>query len=353
MSNESAIELGQHLTALLTTGKRTTTYKFALAMALMDYSIEHLPDDSHASLKVSIKKLADYVIGYYWNQVEMYDDEVAYLFHGSDKNKKPTITRAIREFKDEHADFKNVERARESLVEYSKLVDKVAVALAENPIPRLQTIGKNTYAGSQVLYDIAWTHESYSKRALDDLKWELVLLPGVAWSLAHLSQLLRPFIEMQWQSDLVSFNKAHLKIDRLSDFLWGANRTNVAVLATDLTELQDGYCFYCQTKLSSKKTHVDHVLPWSRFLINGVSNLVATDDKCNLNKSDNLPIQKHIQNALDRNLSELSAIASKRNFAVMQESTQLIATNIYKITPVGTPLWVGRGKDPEPHTLTA
>ena len=353
MSNESAIELGQHLTALLTTGKRTTTYKFALAMALMDYSIEHLPNDPKAPLTVSIKKLADYVIGYYWNQVEMYDDEVEYLFHGSAKHKKPTITRAIRDFKDQHSDFKNVERARESLAQYSKLVNTVAVALAENPIPRLQTIGKNAYTGSQVLYDTSWTHDNYSKRALDSLNWELVLLPGVAWSLAHLSQLLRPFIEMQWQNDLVNFNKAHLKNDRLSEFLWGTSRTNVAVLAQDLTELQAGYCFYCETKLNTKKIHVDHVLPWSRFLINGVSNLVATDDKCNLNKSDNLPVQKHIQNALDRNLGDLNVIANKRNFAVMRDSTQLIATNIYKITPAGTPLWVGRGKDPQPHTIPA
>jgi CRISPR/Cas system Type II protein with McrA/HNH and RuvC-like nuclease domain len=158
---------------------------------------------------------------------------------------------------------------------------------------------------------------------------------------------------MQWQNDLVNFNKAHLKNDRLSEFLWGTSRTNVAVLAQDLTELQAGYCFYCETKLNTKKIHVDHVLPWSRFLINGVSNLVATDDKCNLNKSDNLPVHKHIQNALDRNLGDLNAIANKRNFAVMRDSTQLIATNIYKITPAGTPLWVGRGKDPQPHTIPA
>jgi len=320
-------------------------------MALMDYSIEHLPNDPKAPLTVSIKKLADYVIGYYWNQVDAYDDEVQYLFHGSNKQKKPTITRSIREFKDKHVDFKNVDRAREELVQYSKLVDAVAAALAENPIPRLQTTGETTRAGNEVLYHVSWT--SYTKRALDSLSWELVLLPGVAWSLAHLSQLLRPFIQMQWQSDVVNFNKTHLKNDRLSEFLWGANRVNCSVLAPDLNELQDGRCFYCQTKLIVEKIHVDHVLPWSRFQINGVSNLVATDDKCNENKSDNLPIPKHIQDALDRNLSDLETIARRRNFAVMHDSTQLIATNLYKITPTGTPLWVGRDRDPQPHTMPA
>jgi hypothetical protein len=189
-------------------------------------------------------------------------------------------------------------------------------------------------------------------QALNSCNWEITLHPGVAWGLAHLSQLLRPFIELQWQQDIVRFNSTHLKTDRLSEFLWGASRLNVGVLAKDLTELQHGRCFYCQKKLSSTKTHVDHVLPWSRFWINGVSNLVASDDKCNLNKSDSLPIREHINEALSRNVNDLVNIATHRNFAVMLESTQSVATNIYKITPAGTPLWRAFKDDYQPHVIT-
>ena len=137
MSNESAIELGQHLTALLTHGKRTTTYKFALAMALMDYSIEHLPTNPNASLSVPIKSLADFVIRYYWNQVDTYSKEVQHLFHGTGSN--ATIPSWIREFKTNNPKFKDASAAREKSVAYPALRDKVAKALARYPITHIQT----------------------------------------------------------------------------------------------------------------------------------------------------------------------------------------------------------------------
>lgn len=350
MSNESAIELGQHITALLTHGKRTTTYKFALAMALMDYSIEHLPNDPEAPLRVSIKKLADYVIGYYWNQVEMYDADVQLLFHGTGSN--AAIPNYIRDFKSKYPLFKEASAARENSSAYPALVTKVARALARYPVTHLQAPLKNAPSSRALLYILPWPGKEFSVKALDECNWEITLRPGVAWGFAHLSQLLRPFIELQWQNDIVRFNSTHLKTDRLSEFLWGASRLNVGVLASDLTDLQDGRCFYCNTKLSGAKTHIDHVLPWSRFFLDGISNLVAADDKCNLNKSDSLPIQEHVQEALSRNLADLTAIAATRNFAVMLDSTKSVATNIYKITPAGTPLWRAFKDSFDLHTTT-
>jgi hypothetical protein len=350
MSNQSAIELGQHITALLTHGKRTTTYKFALSMALMDYSIEHLPNDPKAPLKVSIRKLADYAIGYYWNQVEMYDADVQHLFHGTGSN--AAIPSDIRDFKSKHPKFKDASVAREKSSAYPALATKVARALAKYPVTHLQTPLKDGRSSSALLYKLPWPAEEFSLQALKACNWEITLLPGVAWGFAHLSQLLRPFIELQWQNDIVRFNSTHLKTDRLSEFLWGASRLNVGVLASDLTDLQDGRCFYCSTKLNAAKTHVDHVLPWSRFFLDGISNLVAADEKCNLNKSDSLPIQEHVKDALSRNLADLTAIATTRNFAVMLESTTSVATNIYKITPAGTPLWRAFKDDFDSHMTT-
>jgi len=350
MSSESAIELGQHITALLTSGKRTTTYKFALAMALMDYSIEHLPNDPKAPLTVSIKKLADYVIGYYWNQVDAYDDEVQHLFHGTGAN--ATIPSWIRDFKNLHPQFKDASVAREKSSDYEALEIKVARALAKFPITHLQTPLKASTYSENILYTLPWPADNFSMQALNSCHWEITLQPGVAWGFAHLSQLLRPFIELQWQHDIIRFNATHLKTDRLSEFLWGASRVNCAVLAPDLTELQDGRCFYCQKKLRLTETHVDHVLPWSRFWIDGVSNLVAADMNCNGNKSDSLPIQEHVHGALNRDVNDLVMIATKRNFAVMLDSTKAVATNLYKITPTGTPLWRAYKDDYQPHVLS-
>lgn len=43
-------------------------------------------------------------------------------------------------------------------------------------------------------------------------------------------------------------------------------------------------CFCCDRQLSAKR-HVDHVLPWSRVGIDGLTNLALTCERCDSSKS--------------------------------------------------------------------
>lgn len=46
--------LGQQVVAILETGLRTATYKLATLMALIDYAVEHIPEDSDAPIDVPV-----------------------------------------------------------------------------------------------------------------------------------------------------------------------------------------------------------------------------------------------------------------------------------------------------------
>ena len=46
------LELGQRLVAVVETGRRVATYKLASPIALLEYSVEHLPARPDAALAV-------------------------------------------------------------------------------------------------------------------------------------------------------------------------------------------------------------------------------------------------------------------------------------------------------------
>jgi hypothetical protein len=58
--------LGQRVVAILETGLRTATYKLATLMALIEHSIENMPERPGDVLQVPIPELAHRVLEIYW-----------------------------------------------------------------------------------------------------------------------------------------------------------------------------------------------------------------------------------------------------------------------------------------------
>ncbi|MDP9407060.1 MAG: HNH endonuclease [Actinomycetota bacterium] len=99
------------------------------------------------------------------------------------------------------------------------------------------------------------------------------LRPGVADALVSLAGLLRPLLELHWTRAVARLNGTELGEDRLREFLFGASRVSLQRLRPGLTDLQDGRCFYCGTRLRPGSTDVDHVVPWSRVPNDALANL--------------------------------------------------------------------------------
>lgn len=352
MTDDGAIKLGQQIASMLCDASRTTTYKHALVMALMDYSIEHLPENVNSALAVPIDELSDRVISYYWRQLNPYN-ESGPLAQGAGKAKQGSILQHVTQLKIEAArqGLKSASATKERFdpQKYQSFRRKISRTLAAMPIPRLQINGKNETFHNKPLFDVGWLPDKFHNGHGDECNWTITMHPGVAWHLTRLSPLLRPFIEQQWRNDVIRFNKVALNNDMLDEFLFGADRSNLQPVAHHLIDLQSNQCFYCEKKLSLQKVHIDHVLPWSRTFNDGVANLVATDSNCNLNKSDYLPAQQHVRNAINRTSSDLISISSLVNMACRIDTTQKMAMNLYRSIPEGDLLWMAYKDVFEPH----
>ena len=343
----SPIQVGQRISAMLTSGKRSTTYKLATLMALIDFSLEHVPDDTQSAVSIPIVDLADRVIEYYWPQVRPYPFQTD--FHGvlrQGNGKSEAILKDVERLRASAGMSAVVSpaAAKSLLPEYEKYQKKIAHTLAKMPLSHLQTPESAGQIKDSFLFEDDWLHQDITLSALQIHNWEIVLRPGIAWALAQVSTLLRPAIEMQWLDDIAKFNKATLERDNLAGFLFGTTRSNIVKLSADLLELQGGRCFYCDATVAQRIAHVDHVIPFSRIPLDGLSNLVVADSGCNLNKSASLPIREHIDRSLGRSYLDLEQIESRHKWPQLRERTSSAANGIYAVMAPGTWLWVSKGK---------
>lgn len=340
MSELGAIQLGQRLTSLLNFGRRQTTYKLATLLALIDVCTESLPDDSDDTLEVSIIDLADRVIEYYWQQVE------PYTIHGvllQGRTSSSDIPNRIRTFKEVHTltGNKTLSAPTKKSADYEKLRRKVAHTLAKMPLRYLQTSEWHSGPRDDFLFDSSWlVQKDATLEELDKHNWSIVLNSSVAWNLAAIAPLIRPVIELQWLQDINDFNQVTLEKEDLAGFMFGSTRTSLVKLGPSLTDSQSGKCFYCSGKLSKTDLEIDHVIPFSRIPLNGLSNLVAADRKCNNVKRATLPIWGHVDRALSRDIEVLQEIEASQNWPILLTRTKDSALGVYKLLPQKTQLWV-------------
>lgn len=330
---------GQRLVALLETGQRQSTYKLATLMTLIDVCVENSPA-ADGTLAVPVQELAHRMIAYYWNQTRPYDE------HGplsQSKNGRASIPELVAPVRNTlmHNSIRTADAARESEdPKYLKLVRRVEHVVAQQPLTHLQTVpargGGDAVGRQDFIFDASGLGKKMSRAALD-AHGPIRLRPGVALALRELAPLLRPMVEMLWTSDVAKMNRNHLESDDLAGFLFGSDRTALTPLTPHLRDLQDNRCFYCDRKI--RRPHVDHVLPWSRIPIDGVANLVLTDDACNVSKLASLPASEHLTRALTRPETDLSEVSKKTRFPILLDRTRRASHGLYGPLAPGSPLW--------------
>ena len=135
-------------------------------------------------------------------------------------------------------------------IAYAVMIDRVEVAVAEQPLPRLQTLGSSE-TPYPFLYDIEWdVRYSLSLGRLRAMGGErgapVRLRPGAADKLIRLAPLLRPLIELHWVRMVASINGVARVESSLHDHLFGKDRLGLPrELRDGLADLQGGRCFYC------------------------------------------------------------------------------------------------------------
>jgi hypothetical protein len=266
--------LGQRVVAILETGRRDATYKLATLMALIEHCIENLPDRSDDSLKVLIPDLAHRVMAIYWQQVRPFEGHDLVQRRTGAKSRIINATKELRTAGGVGNRGLSLDVAvMRNPQAYQKAIDKIVMALAKQPLPRLQKL-PGSAVSDPFLYDDSFLGENVSRSSLRAHADAIVLKPGVAHGLARLAGLLKPALEIMWVEDVRRMNKfLDAEVPDVAGHLFGRERTALAAVRGHFKEAFGPHCFYCGTHLPGNNP-IDHVLPWSLVGIDGLSNLV-------------------------------------------------------------------------------
>ena len=344
----------ERLLELIDSGRRTATYKLALVMALIDLCARRSDAAGRPPSVLYTREIAEQVAALYWPQVMVYRRGPEAIQLRQITLPRSAITGAVLDFRRvaEANGVTSLGLARHRLAgEYSQMLDRVEVALAEQPLPRLQIVG----SGEQTLpflYDIGWgPRESFSRRRLhrdDPAGLPVRLRPGAGDQLVRLAPLILPLVELHWTRMVATINGVATEEQQLHRHLFGRDRlTPPKALRQGLADLQASRCFYCH-KPFREAPEADHFIPRVRCGIDAVENLVLADNRCNNDKSDRLPAAPLVDAWAGRNLDHedtLAQLAIASGWDSDAPGTMAVARSIYRHLPPGlTAFWHGAGR---------
>jgi 5-methylcytosine-specific restriction endonuclease McrA len=335
----------ERLLRVIDEGSRSSTYKLALLLGLIDSLTELGPVNT-----IPTRIIAEKVTEIYYKQAETFylGDQAIELKQIT--NKKATVLQSLHDFMSSTTSGQSNSFLRSKKLnpeKFEKLLDSVEDTFVRYPIPLLQRIGKQDLV---FLYSIDWQENTGIKTLRKVDSDRIQLLEGVGEVLIKLGPMFRSLIEIHWVRDVAKMNRLATTESELYGHLFGNERENFPdKMRKSLNELQSGKCFYCGYSINGKG-EVDHFLPWSRKPNDSIENLVLADSRCNNSKSDFLvtrPILDTWENRLKTQSSELRSIASESDWISDLIKTRKIVCNIFNSVVEGTPLWAGKDSSSE------
>ncbi len=329
--------LTERLLRVIDEGRRTATYKLALVLALIDCAAE-----SPGADEIPTRSIAEHVLALYYPQTRAYTASggIERELRQISMKSSPVLRSAfaLRLAGDAHGCRSISETRRRLPDDYRRALDAVEDTFVRYPIPLLQVVGSKSLP---FLYAADWAEGTSVRGLRADGRDQLRLLPGVADRLVVLGPLLRPLIELHWVRDVARWTGIATEDDSLRTHLFGTARTSFpAKLVGALRDVQQGRCFYCDDRLTSRG-EVDHFLAWSRWPNDAIENLVIAD-RCNGAKSDHLVAPAHLERWMHRmaERADLEEIAADCRWESDPERTAALVRTTYGHLAAGTPLWV-------------
>jgi hypothetical protein len=280
-------------------------------------------------LSVPILALAHRVLAIYWRQVRSFDGHDLIQVRGS-TGRITDAAKALRAAARADNSGLSLEVAMLRAPEaYEHTIDKIVIALAKQPLPRLQKLpGAGT--SDPFLYDDSFLREDVSRTRLRAHGDAIALEPGIAHGLARLGGLLKPALEIMWVNDVRRMNKfLDEQVPDVAGHLFGRERTALASVREPLKAAFGPFCFYCEAPLSAGNP-IDHVLPWSLVVIDGLANLVLACARCNGDKSGAMPAVGIIDRTLGRDIAVLEQISSELAWPVQRDRVIAAARGLYR-----------------------
>jgi 5-methylcytosine-specific restriction endonuclease McrA len=222
---------------------------------------------------------------------------------------------------------------------FEALVCDVEWKLIEMPLGRLQRIGNED---EPFIYTLGWDQRPRQSDVRSSaFKGYLRLLPDAGDHMLRSAALLRPLVQRSWTLTVARFNG--MQEAELEAFLFGTRRVSLAAVAPGLRELAAGECFYCRKSVQGQAA-IDHFIPWTRHIDNGIENLVYAHSTCNSFKSASLAAESHVERWMSRMADPkpadaLRALADEQRWESHPDKTQAVARSIYLRLPDRYKLW--------------
>jgi 5-methylcytosine-specific restriction endonuclease McrA len=273
----------QNVQRLLGEGLFTATYKYALLQSLADLAVLG-GDDTGETLVLTTREIAEAMIRLYWRQAAPFPGGGGEHVLRQSTHRQAEIISHIATTRAEMATTLSNLQSRKAT--WDRLVRRIERVVREQPLWKLQTVGAQPL---DFLY------------ANDPRATSITLRPGVMYCLRAFHRLITSLVRGAWVQHLRRVNGGLLgETTDLSGFLFGTERSSLAVYQPMLAELQRGRCFYCQRTLGDRG-EVDHFIPWSLYPVDLGHNFVLAHAACNLSKSSHLAEVEHLGRWVERN----------------------------------------------------
>lgn len=302
-------EFQEVFTNIIDLSTKDTTYKFAFARFLVEYS------SSKTEERVDFSTIAEYFLKYYWNLECKYK-----IKQGNKTDKQPLIVKIIKEeFTESYypESFEEIQKKESKKIQWCiQNIKKDCFHDVTKSFQKVKT-GKKT-KNEKIFFDF---REKNSRKI--DLDYGIKLKPEAMKFFKKHNPILKKAITLEWAKKLEILN---LGVPRLIAKTEGiVKRGSLSSFKKDLEPFFKT-CFYCKKQLEpGKETHVDHLIPFDYIADDQMWNFVLSCQKCNCEKLSSLPPEKFLDGIISRNTEFRYKIKS------LDKSLTVIGTDFEKI----------------------
>ncbi len=311
-SNMSEKEFFGFFKDIFERGKKDSTYKFAFARFLVDYSNQDNPK-SH----VEFSTISEYFLKYFWPQVCRSN-----LKHNGHSDTEPTVVKSIKTHFTDLPYTQNYEQIKK------KYPEKIKKCIEELSNPKLSStfcFGDVTYAFQRIgndfgndkffHYEDTGKKNKHRKNPVPKINgnYGIDIIPNALVFFKKHNYILGKIVILEWSRFLEKFN---LNTPKIIEKTEGGNIERDLAKATKFRKilLESGFntCFYNGShhldKIPSREIHADHVIPFDYIREDEIWNYVLACQECNCKKSAYLPPKIFLQKLIDRNSQEFERI---------------------------------------------
>ena len=269
---------------IILAGRKSNSYKFALARSILDYVNNNVPEikkniQNNRVTAISYQVFAEDFFKYYWHQCKA---KIPQNFNSDSVPRAVAIVKKIFDDEDNPQPEKFVDVRedvrKKAIKEILSGVFNKFDSKTSQVVPRFQNIMKGKQSSPT---------ETFYKN--DEKNKRILVNPDAMKFFIRNRMLLEKFVIFEWAKFLNGIKTSPGIIVNLEEPEY--DRVSLKPFEKILKKSFNS-CFYCNEKLSPPpkgvKIHVDHFIPRSYVGNDSMWNFVLSCSRCNLSKSDSL-----------------------------------------------------------------